>query len=412
MSRADILRHRPLRALLFAEVISTTGAQMTWLALPWFVLTTTGSPARMTFVMMAELAGFAVAGLPAGMFVQRFGARRSMLVTDFARAPLMMLVPVLHWTGHLSLAALILLALSLGLLGAPYFTAQKVIVPELLGEDEETITHANGLFQGAIRMTMLLGPPIGGVLIGLMGAANVLVVDAATYVVSFVLVVLFVPRGTATPEADDSRGILAGFRFLVREPLLRVWIPLFVAGDAAWQAFFAAVPVLTIERFGADAKIAGALFAAFGAGALSGNILSFRFLAQRMDGLRLIAFSVPFQAAPLWLVPLDVGAPVLFVAILVSGIANGICNPSIHSIFTLRMPPSIRPKAMAAGSTLWGLGMPLGLLAAGPVLSAFGTRPVLIGFATVQSICMLGVAAASLRARPEPASSPLPAGSP
>jgi predicted MFS family arabinose efflux permease len=321
-------------------------------------------------------------------------------------------VPVLHWTGHLSLAALILLALSLGLLGAPYFTAQKVIVPELLGEDEETITHANGLFQGAIRMTMLLGPPIGGVLIGLMGAANVLVVDAATYVVSFVLVVLFVPRGTATPEADDSRGILAGFRFLVREPLLRVWIPLFVAGDAAWQAFFAAVPVLTIERFGADAKIAGALFAAFGAGALSGNILSFRFLAQRMDGLRLIAFSVPFQAAPLWLVPLDVGAPVLFVAILVSGIANGICNPSIHSIFTLRMPPSIRPKAMAAGSTLWGLGMPLGLLAAGPVLSAFGTRPVLIGFATVQSICMLGVAAASLRARPEPASSPLPAGSP
>ena len=57
MSRAEILRHRPLRALLAAEVISTTGAQMTWLALPWFVLTTTGSPARMTVVMMAELAG-------------------------------------------------------------------------------------------------------------------------------------------------------------------------------------------------------------------------------------------------------------------------------------------------------------------------------------------------------------------
>ena len=46
MSRGEILRHRPLRALLAAEVISTTGAQMTRLALPWFVLTTTGSPAR------------------------------------------------------------------------------------------------------------------------------------------------------------------------------------------------------------------------------------------------------------------------------------------------------------------------------------------------------------------------------
>ena len=135
MSRGEILRHRPLRALLVAEVISTTGAQMTWLALPWFVLTTTGSPARMTIVMMAELAGFAIAGLPAGALVQRLGARRSMLGADAVRAPLMMLVPVLHWTGHLSLGALVVLALLLGVLGAPYFTAQKVILPELIGED-------------------------------------------------------------------------------------------------------------------------------------------------------------------------------------------------------------------------------------------------------------------------------------
>src|SRR6266516_7128568 len=148
MSRAEILRNVPLRALLVAEVVSTTGSQMTWLALPWFVLTTTGSPARMTVVMMAELAGFAIAGLPAGTFVQRLGARRSMLIADAVRAPLMMLVPVLHWTGHLSLAELIVLALLLGVLGAPYFTAQKVILPELIGEDEHTISQANALFQG------------------------------------------------------------------------------------------------------------------------------------------------------------------------------------------------------------------------------------------------------------------------
>jgi len=412
MGRAEILRHRPLRALLLAEVISTTGAQMTWLALPWFVLTTTGSPAQMTLVMIAELAGFAAAGLPAGSFVQRLGARRSMLLTDAARAPLMMLVPVLHWSGHLSLAPLVLLALLLGVLGAPYFTAQKVILPELLGEDERTMSQANALFQGAIRSTLLLGPPLGGVLIGLIGAAEVLVVDAATYVVSFALVAAFVPARPPVAEEEPSRGILAGFRFIVREPLLRVWTPLFVTGDAAWQAFFAAVPVLTVERFDSDAKIAGTLFAAFGAGALVGNFLSFRFLAQRFDGLRLIALSVPFQAAPLWLLPLDVGAGVLFAALLVSGVGNGVCNPSIHSIYTLRMPPAIRAKAMAAGMTIWGLGMPLGLVVAGPVLSAFGARPVLIGFAAVQSVCMLGVTLACLRARPSAVSSPVPAGSP
>jgi hypothetical protein len=123
--------------------------------------------------------------------------------------------------------------------------------------------------------------------------------------------------------------------------------------------------------------------------------------------LRLIALSVPFQALPLWILTLDVSASVLFLAILVSGVANGICNPSIHAITTLRMPPAIRPKALAAGGTLWGLGLPLGLLVAAPVLSTFGAHPVLVGFAVVQTVCMLGVAAASLNAREaEPALAP------
>ena len=414
MSRSEILRHRPLRALLFAEVISTTGAQMTWLALPWFVLTTTGSAGRMTVVVLAESIGLAAAGLPGGVFVERFGAKRSMLFADAARAPLMLFVPILHWSGHLTLPALLVLAFLLGALAGPYFTAQRVIMPELLGEDEETMSQANALFQGAIRTTLLLGPPLGGVLIGLIGAANVLVVDAATYLVSFALVALFVPtrEPAAKEEGTDSGGLLAGLRFLVREPLLRVWIPLFVAGDAAWQAFFIAVPVLTIERFGADAKIAGALFAGFGAGALIGNFLSFRFLAQRIDGLRLIALSVPLQAAPLWLLTLHLPARAMFCAVLASGVGNGICNPTIHSLFTLRMPVAIRAKAMSAATVIWGLGTPLGLLFAGPVLSTVGPQPVLVGFALVQTVCMLGVSVASLRARAAGISAPAPAGSP
>ena len=399
MSRREILRNVPLRALLVAEIVSTTGSQMTWLALPWFVLTTTGSPVRMTFVMIAELVGATAAGLPAGVLLQRLGARRTMLGADALRAPLMLLVPILHWTGHLSFVALLALAVSLGAFFAPYFSAQRVIVPELLGEDESVVTHANALFQGAIRATLLLGPPLGGVLIGVIGAPSVLLVDGASYLVSFALVALFVPRRAPGHSEEGERGLLTGLRFLFHEPLLRVWIPLFVAGDAAWQTFFAAVPVLVVERFHADPKIAGILFAGFGAGALVGNLASFRFLTQRVEGLRLVALSVPFQALPLWVLPLHVGPAVLTCAIFASGIANGVCNPTIHSIFTLRMPPAIRAKAMTANMTVWGLGMPLGLIAAGPVLSTYGARPVLVAFAAVQTATMLGVAAAALRAR-------------
>ena len=409
MSRAELLRNVPLRALVVAEVISTTGSQMTWLALPWFVLVTTGSPTKMTFVLAAEVIGLGLAGLPSGSVLQRVGARRTMLFADALRAPLMLLVPILHWTGHLSYPPLLLLALLLGALTAPYFAAQRVIVPELLGEDESTISQANALTQAAQRTTLLLGPPLAGVLIGVFGATPVLVIDAATYAASFLLVLVFVPARPPAPAAQESRGLLAGLRFLVHEPLLKVWGPLFIVGDAAWQVFFATVPVLTIERFGADAKVAGVLYAAFGAGALVGNFLSWRVLAERVDGLKLVALTVPFQAAPLWLLGLNVPAVVLALAIFASGVGNGACNPTIHTIFTLRMPAAIRAKAMTASATLWAFGMPLGLFIAGPALSAFGAQPVLIGFAATQTLAMGGVALASLRERARGQLEPAPA---
>src|SRR6266576_6092072 len=98
MSRTDLFRQRGLVALLAAEVISTTGSQMTWLALPWFVLITSGSATQTTFVVAAEVIGLALLGLPGGRLLGRLGARRTMMVCDAARAPLMTVIPVLHWT--------------------------------------------------------------------------------------------------------------------------------------------------------------------------------------------------------------------------------------------------------------------------------------------------------------------------
>src|SRR5207244_11756924 len=135
-------------------------------------------------------------------------------------------------TGHLSSVARLALACSLGAFFAPYFSAQRVIVPELLGEDESVVTHANALFQGAIRATLLLGPPLGGVLIGVIGAPSVLLVDAASYLVSFALVALFVPQRAPLHSEEGERGLLTGLRFLVREPLLRVRFAVLGAGDA------------------------------------------------------------------------------------------------------------------------------------------------------------------------------------
>ena len=307
-------------------------------------------------------------------------------------------MPVLHWSGLLSFPLLVILAFALGAFSAPYFAAQRSVVPEVLGEDERLVCRANAYLQGANRVTLLLGPAAAGVLIAWIGAPSVIVVDAATYVVSLVLVGAFIPPVEAPVEADERGGFLDGLRWLVRDPLLRAWSVAFVVGDGAWYAFFAAVPVLVVADYDADPRIAGWIFASFGVGAVLGNVLSLR-LQERVDALLLVGTLVYGQALPLAVVAFHVPAAAVVASIFASGFFNGLVNPSIHAILTLRAPMSIRPRVLTATSTVLMLSGPLGLAFAGPVLDAFGAHPVLVGFAAVQMLAMALCSVAALRAR-------------
>jgi predicted MFS family arabinose efflux permease len=392
-----VLRDRRLLALLVAETVSTTGSQMTWLALPWFVLTTTGSAGKMTLVLASEAAGLVLMGMSGGTILTRLGSRWTMMIADGARAPFMLVIPLLYWSGALTFPLLLGLVFVVGALNGPYFAAQRTLVPELVGEEEHAVGKANAFLQSAQRVTMLLGPAVAGVLIAWVGAPSVLVIDAATYVVSFALVGAFVTvRSRVEPE---QRGrFLDGFRFIVRDRLLRGWCVAFITGDAAWMAFFAAVPVLVVAEYGADPRIAGWIFASFGVGAVIGNVVAYR-LQSRTDGLRLVGTLVYGQALPLWVLVFRVPAAAIVGAIFVSGLFNGVVNPAIHTLLTLSSPPAIRARVLPALSAVMTLSVPLGLAVAGPVLSTAGARPVLVGFAVTQTAAMTLVSILGLRVR-------------
>jgi predicted MFS family arabinose efflux permease len=200
-------------------------------------------------------------------------------------------------------------------------------------------------------------------------------------------------------------------RFLIREPLLRIWGPALAIGDAAWTAFFIAVPVLVVARFDSNPRIVGWLFASFGVGALLGNAISYR-VARHIEGTQLIAMFILGQALPLWLLTLELPAWAYAGALGVSGIANGIVNPPLHATMTLRVPPALRPIVMPTMMLTWTILQPIGIFVAGPVLDAFGTEPVMVAFAVVQTLMMGLAALACLWVRPREATTAVPAGSP
>jgi predicted MFS family arabinose efflux permease len=155
--------------------------------------------------------------------------------------------------------------------------------------------------------------------------------------------------------------------------------------------------VLVLDRFGHHPAIAGVLVASFGVGALIGNAISFRYLTRRFTGLGVIATFALFQALPLWLLWLPLPALALAALILASGVANGLVNPSLHTITTLRVPAPLRPNVLTTAMVGWAAVNPLGLFITGPVLDAFGTTPVLVGFATVQTAMMTVIVVTSAR---------------
>jgi MFS family permease len=397
VTRRELVRNRGLIGLLARDVISSTGSQMTWIALPWFVLTTTGSPERMAIVLAVEAASMAIFGFLSGNVVTRLGPRRTMLIADGVRTPLTALVPVLYWADALSFPLLLIIVAVISAFGTPSFASKAALLPDLVGDDETRLTEANALMQAAQRITILLGPALGGVLIAVVGATNVLLIDAVTFAAAFLLVATLV-RGRWDPDAHEDRGLAAGIRFILRDRFLRAWSGAIVIGDACWLGLFAALPVLVLERYGDEPEIVGFAWGAWGGGAVLGSVVAFRFVAS-FDRLLVSSFGELGMIAPLWLLLVDAPPIALAAVMLASGLANGIVNAPIHTILQLRTPRALRQKvwsALIVGSTMLG---PLVLLFAGPSLERIGLEQTLIGLILVQTICALVFAVAGIRER-------------
>ncbi len=150
-------------------------------------------------------------------------------------------------------------------------------------------------------MPILAGPALAGVLISVIGATNVLVIDAFTYAVAFVLVILFVPRTRASVHGDEesgsAKGLWGGIRYIASDPVLRIWTIGLVFVDGCFQVVFLGLPVLVVAHYGRDPRLAGFLFGAWGAGAVLGNLVSYRYFSSqvRWSVVAPLVFIQPFR---------------------------------------------------------------------------------------------------------------------
>lgn len=383
---------RSLGAVYVAGGISAFGTQMTLLALPWLVLESTGSATRTGLLFAVQVLPMALLGFGGGEVIHRLGARRTMVIADATRVPVIALVPVLSALHVLNLGVLLAIVVVLGVLGVPYFAAQRVLATELAGSDPRALTRANSVLEGGFNVAAFAGPAAAGVLIALLGAQQVLWFDAASYAVSCLLLWRLVPRGagTAQPPTTARTGVMAGVRALRGDDFLRPVMVSTVTFGFLLRILTIAMPLLAFERFGRDAAVGGLLVGGFGAGALIGSLISY-LVANRLSPAWLMGVSAVQLVLPLWVLMTPAPVAVLVVALAVSGASLPLSNAPFFSILATRFPGEVRTKVMQSVITISNIAGPLGSLAGGVAMDRLGVTPTLAGLAALASLAALNL---------------------
>jgi MFS family permease len=167
----------PTYALLAANTLSYMAEAIAMVAIPWFVLELTGSYAQMGIVGFFTFLPRVIATFLGGQVVDRLGFRTSSIASDLLSGLSVCGIAVLYATGHLTFTWLVVLVIAGAFFDGPGATAKDAMLPELAAAGGIDLDRVNAFFQGARRLSMLIGPLIAGFLIALVGTGNVLWVN-------------------------------------------------------------------------------------------------------------------------------------------------------------------------------------------------------------------------------------------
>jgi MFS family permease len=363
-----------------AGTVSSAGSAVTAVALPLTaVVVLHASAFQVGLLTAASYVAWLVIGLPAGVLVGRLPLRSTQLVMDLLRAVAVASLPVAWWLDVLTLAHLVVVALVVSFASVLFEVGNMTFLPALVPKEE--LIARNSLMSGTHATVQLGGPALGGLLVQLLGAVPTLLADAASYLVSALLLRRLPERRVPAPEQPGSMRAMIrdGWHFVVRHPVMGPCMWEATAVNFACGALMALTPVYLVRELGASAGVVGLLVATEGVGALVGAALA-PVLGHRIGTGRATLLSGLIGASTALLMPLGDGAAgMVFFALGNAGFSAGVVIGSITTR-TLRQrvtPADLLSRVMATVRFVsWG-AIPVAALLAGLLAAATDVRTAL-----------------------------------
>lgn len=393
---------KPLYGWLTSEAISLTGTRVSMIAIPWLVLTTTGSATQTGVVAFAEMAPLVLLKALAGPIVDRVGARRVAISADVASVLVVGAIPLLHLLGWLSFPALLVAVGCAGALRGPSDGAKSALVPTLVEHAGVPLERATGLASAVERTASMAGAAFAGGLVALVGASNALIVDAVSFALS-ALVLCWSTAGMtkAARKTVELHEPLEGGRQGYWSELRQGWD--FLRGDTVLVGISAMVAVTNLldqayavllvpvwaRDSGSGVAAVGLVFAVFSGASIVGSVAAAAW-ATRLPRFRTYVLAFLLCGAPRFVV-LALGTPlwaVLAVSI-VGGVASGFINPVLGAVIYERIPAPMMGRVSALNTALcWSL-IPFGGVLGGLLVTAFGISPALLAIATAYFVATM-----------------------
>ncbi|MFF5483295.1 MFS transporter [Streptomyces sp. NPDC012935] len=389
------LRRPAYRRLWSSTIVTAVGSQLTAVAVPKQIYDITGSSAWVGTASLAGLLPLVVFALWGGAIADSMDRRKLLLITNSGIA----VTSVLFWlqavTGLGSVAVLMLLLAVQQAFWGLNAPARSASIARLVPADE--LPAANALGSTVMQTGQVVGPLLAGVLIPVIGLAELYLIDALALCVTVWAVVrlpALPPLAATAQRRAGVREIVAGFRYMA---LHKVLLLSFLADIIAMvfgmpRALFPQLASQTYAPYGEGLAL-GLLFAAIPIGAVLGGLFSGTFSRARRHGWMVIGAVVAWGAAitgfglsgSLWLA-------VVFLAL--AGIADMVSMVFRGSILLSAASDEMRGRMQGVFTVVVAGGPRLADVLHGTAGSAFGARTATVGGGLLVVAAMLGLAAA------------------
>lgn len=398
-----LLAHRDFRLFWLGQTGSAVGDRLVLVALALFVTDLTGSATDLGLVLGAHALPLVAFLLLGGVWADRLPRHTVVVVTDLVRFALHALLATLIFTGLVRIWHVVAIEAAFGTAEAFYRPARTGLIPQTVPEG--LIQEANAFSGASDNVAELAGPALATALVVGAGAGWAFAVDAATFLLSAVLLARIRPRRRA--EAATRRPFLEELRAGYRQVRSRTWVWATIAAFSlalfcGLAPFFVLGPIVARDAYGAT-SVYGVISTLFGVGAVLGAVGALRWRPQR-----------PLRAGFAWCVPWPVtlalygaGAPLVLVGLASVGFGAGFALFIVW--WETALAERIPPAALSRVTSYDWMGslalLPIGYVVMGPLADAFGAREVMVAGAGLTALFLaLGVAPRATRGLRNPLS--------